>query len=153
MRSAISAVRNIRAEVGLAPGKEVPVVLVCHDEAAREVLLSQAGRLRALARVSAVSEAEGGQAPEKSASAALPGVTLYVPLAGLVDFAAEEARLAKEIAKLDKESASSRKKLVNEGFLAKAPADVVEKEKAKVDEADSKIARLRESLERIKSFL
>jgi valyl-tRNA synthetase len=151
--SAISAVRNIRAEVGLAPGKEVPVVLACHDETARAVLLAQEGRLRALARVSDVSEVVEGQAPDKSASAALAGVTLYVPLAGLVDFAAEAARLAKEIAKLDKESASSRNKLANQGFLAKAPAEVVEKEKAKVEEADSKMARLAESLTRVKSFL
>jgi valyl-tRNA synthetase len=151
--SAISAVRNIRAEVGLASGKEIPVVLACHDHTARRVLLSQEGRLRALARVSTVNEMAGGQAPEQSASAALVGVTIYVPLAGLVDFAAEAVRLAKEIAKLEKESVSSRNKLANQSFLAKAPAEVVEKEKTKLDEADSKMARLRESLERVKSFL
>ncbi len=151
--SAISAVRNIRAEAGVAPGKEVPVVLSFDQDSARRMLLGHAGRLQSLAKISSVEDVPAGRAPEKAASAALAGVTLYVPLAGLVDFAAEAARLAKEIAKLEKEIAPSRKKLTNEGFLAKAPAEVVDKEKAKVGEADSKIGRLQDSLAKVKSFL
>jgi valyl-tRNA synthetase len=63
------------------------------------------------------------------------------------------ARLDREIAKLEKEIAPSRKKLTNEGFLDKAPAEVVDKEKAKVAETDSKVERLQASRQRMQSFL
>jgi valyl-tRNA synthetase len=74
-------------------------------------------------------------------------------LAGLVDFSAEEQRLGKEIAKAEKDLTASQKKLNNEGFLAKAPQDVVDKEKAKAAEAGSKLERLQESLARVRSFM
>ncbi len=149
----IGAVRNIRGEMGLNPGQALPLVVIAHDEHAGQVLRQQAPRVAGLARLGDITWALEGQAPAKAASAAVSGLTLYVPLEGLVDFAAETARLEKEIAKLVKEAEPSRKKLANEGFLAKAPAEVVEKEKAKVEEADSKLERLRASLERMKSFL
>jgi valyl-tRNA synthetase len=149
----IGAVRNIRGEMGLNPGQALPLVVLAHDEHAGQVLKQQAPRVAGLARLGDIAWAAEGQAPAKTASAAVSGLTLYVPLEGLVDFAAEAARLDKEIAKLVKEAEPSRKKLMNEGFLAKAPAEVVEKEKAKVEEADSKLERLRASLERMRSFL
>ncbi len=148
----IGAVRNIRGEMGISPGQSVPVVLMAHNAEARQVLEAQAGRIASLAKTGEMAWAEEGAAPAKSAGAALPEVTVYVPLEGLVDFAAELARLDKELAKLDKEIAPSKKKLANEGFLSKAPAEVVEKERAKVAEAADKIARLQENLARIKSF-
>ncbi len=149
----IGAVRNIRGEMGLPPGKEVPVVLTADDSQAQAILAPHAGRIMGLARVTSLEWAAPGQPPAKSASSALKGLTVFVPLAGLIDFADEEQRLLKEMAKLDKETAASRKKLINEGFLAKAPQDVVDKEKAKVAEADSKLARLQDSLARVRAFL
>ncbi len=149
----IGAVRNIRGEMGLNPGQALPLVVIAHDDHAGQVLKQQAPRVAGLARLGDIAWAAEGQAPAKAASAAVSGLTLYVPLEGLVDFAAETARLDKEIAKLVKEAEPSRKKLTNEGFLQKAPAEVVEKEKAKVEEADSKLERLRASLERMRSFL
>ncbi|MFZ5585348.1 MAG: valine--tRNA ligase [Thermodesulfobacteriota bacterium] len=151
--SVIGAVRNIRGEMGLSPGQALPVVLMSHEERAAEVLRAQAERVKALARVSELTWAAEGAVPAKAAGAAVNGLTVYVPLAGLVDFAAEVARLEKEIAKLAKEVEPSRKKLMNEGFMQKAPAEVVEKERAKLSEADSKLARLRENLARMRSFL
>ncbi|MCB2225082.1 MAG: valine--tRNA ligase [Desulfarculaceae bacterium] len=149
----IGAVRNIRGEMGISPGKQAPVVLMAHDAGAKAILEAQAGRIASLAKTGEPGWAPEGQPPAKSASAALPEVTVYVPLEGLVDFGAELARLDKELAKLGKEIMPSQKKLSNEGFLAKAPAEVVEKEKAKVAEAEDKMARLRESRERMLSFV
>ncbi|MDO4733405.1 MAG: hypothetical protein Q4B50_07835, partial [Bacillota bacterium] len=71
-------------------------------------------------------------------------------LAGLVDFDAERARLQKEREKLAVDEAKLAKKLSNQGFLAKAPADVVEKERAKEGEYQTKLASLREHLELFK---
>ncbi|MFH1058003.1 MAG: valine--tRNA ligase [Pseudomonadota bacterium] len=153
LMAVIGAVRNIRGEMGLSPGQALPSVLMPHDAHAGAVLRAQAERVKALAKLSKLDWAAAGEVPAKAAGAAVSGLTVYVPLAGLVDFAAEVARLEKEIAKLVKEAEPSRKKLYNEGFLQKAPAEVVEKEKAKVAEADNKLERLRENLARMQSFL
>ncbi|MFH1036251.1 MAG: valine--tRNA ligase [Pseudomonadota bacterium] len=153
LMSVIGALRNIRGEMGINPGQALPVVLMPHEQALRQVLEAQAPRLKALAKAASLEWATEGQPPAQAASAVVAGVTVYVPLTGLVDFAAEVARLDKEIAKLEKEIAPSRKKLTNEGFLEKAPIEVVDKEKAKVAEIDSKVERLQASRQRMQSFL
>lgn len=148
----IGAVRNIRGEMGISPGQTVPVVLLPHTNQAIQVLQAQAARIQSLAKTQPLAWVDEGQQPAKSAGAALPEVAVFVPLEGVVDFSAEEARLEKELAKLDKEITPSRKKLANPGFLAKAPEEVVAKEKAKVAEGEDKIARLKENLARVQSF-
>ncbi|MCF8099810.1 MAG: valine--tRNA ligase [Desulfarculaceae bacterium] len=148
----IGAVRNIRGEMSISPGKVVPVVLSASDDGALEVLKAQAARIQSLAKTQELAWTKEGEQPAKSAGAALSEVNVFVPLEGLVDFSAEEARLEKELAKLDKEITPSRKKLTNQGFLAKAPEAVVAKEKAKVAAAEDKITRLKESLVRVQSF-
>lgn len=148
----IGAVRNIRGEMGIRPGQVVPVVLSAHGDAARRVLKAQAARIQSLAKTQELVWVEVGEQPAKSAGAALSEVSVFVPLEGLVDFSAEEARLEKELAKLEKGITPSRKKLTNQGFLSKAPEAVVAKEKAKVAKAEDKIARLKESLARVQSF-
>jgi valyl-tRNA synthetase len=149
----IGAVRNIRGEMGISPGQEVEVILAPHSDLAAKLLDSHAGRVMTLAKAKSVRQAAPGESPEKAASAALGEVTVHVPLAGLVDFSAEEQRLGKEINKVEKDLTTSQKKLNNEGFLAKAPQEVVDKEKAKAAEAMSKLERLRESLARVRSFM
>ncbi len=149
----IGAVRNIRGEMGISPGQEVEVILEPHNDLAAKLVESHAGRVMTLAKAKSVRQAQPGENPEKSASAALSAATVHVPLAGLVDFSAEEQRLNKEIAKVEKDLTASQKKLNNEGFLAKAPQEVVDKEKAKTAEADSKLSRLRQSLARVRSFM
>ncbi|BEQ14070.1 valine--tRNA ligase [Desulfoferula mesophila] len=148
----IGAVRNIRGEMGISPGREVPVVLLPYSDQVFSVLQAQSARIQSLAKTTEPGWASEGEQPAKSAGAALAEVTVFVPLEGLVDFSAEEARLDKELAKLEKEITPSRKKLTNQGFLAKAPEEVVAKEKAKVAEAEDKIARIKQSLVRVKSF-
>lgn len=70
-------------------------------------------------------------APEKSMSSVLSGVELYMPLAGLLDLEEEVKRLEQELKRLDDEVTRVQKKLGNEGFVAKAPQNVVDAEKAK----------------------
>ena len=149
----IGAVRNIRGEMGISPGQEVEVIFTPHSEAAAKLLNSHADRVMTLAKAKSVRQTQADETPEKAASAALSAATVHVPLAGLVDFSAEEQRLGKEIAKAEKELNASQKKLNNEGFLAKAPQDVVDKEKSKAAEASSKLERLQESLARVRSFM
>ena len=149
----IGAVRNIRGEMGISPGQEVEVVLTPHSEEAAKLLVTHADRVMTLAKAKSVRQTQADETPEKAASAALSTATVHVPLAGLVDFSAEEQRLGKEIAKTEKDLTASQKKLNNQGFLAKAPQDVVDKEKSKAAEASSKLERLQESLARVRSFM
>jgi valyl-tRNA synthetase len=76
-----------------------------------------------------------------------------VDLKDLVDFKAEEARLGKKIAKLEKEIAKSDKKLSNQGFVDKAPQEVIQKEKDKLEKGRAQVERLKDNLSRVRSFL
>ena len=75
-----------------------------------------------------------------------------IPLAGLIDKAAEQARLQKNIQKLEQETARLNGKLGNENFVARAPQDVVDKEKEKLADAESALASLRAQLQRIETI-
>ena len=149
----IGSIRNIRGEMGINPGQSLDAVLAPETGEVRDLIEAHSHHLTALAKLGSVGYLDGSAPPEKSAAAALPGLNLYVPLAGLVDFAAEENRLSKAIAKLEIEIGKSQKKLGNQGFIAKAPDDVIQKEKDKVAENQSKLERLQHNLARVQSFL
>lgn len=85
-------------------------------------------------------------APEQAAHAVTRGIEIFVPLKGLIDVDKETARLKKELASLEKDLARVKGKLGNAGFLSKAPAEVVEKEKAKEDELSGKAAAIKDRL-------
>jgi valyl-tRNA synthetase len=135
-------VRYLRSEVQLPPGKKVNVILQASDETAAAL---QAG-LATLKRLAAIGEAEiVSELPEKpkqALTAVVPGVDIFLPLAGVVDLSQELHRLEKELNKLDGELNRSRHKLANQGFLAKAPDEVVAVEQAKAQE----YAKLREKV-------
>ena len=149
----IGAVRNIRGEMGISPGQRVPVVLSAQDAGAQEFLQNQTDQVANLAKAGKVTWAEADQPPAKAAGQALGRVSVYVPLEGLVDFSAEQKRLSKQIAKLNKDLEGTRRKLSNQGFLDKAPAAVKEKQQKKLVEGESKLERLGQNLKRIESFL
>ena len=77
---------------------------------------------------------------------------VHLPLAGFIDKDAEIARLDKEIAKLQQEIERTEKKLSNEAFVSKAPAEVVAKEQAKIDQAKATASKLKEQQEQLKSL-
>ena len=84
-----------------------------------------------------------------SATTLVGELQVLVPMAGLIDKDAELARLDKEIARLDGEVKRVGGKLANEGFVAKAPAEVLDKERAKLAEAEQALAKLAEQREKI----
>ena len=84
--------------------------------------------------------------PENAMAAVIAGIEVYLPLAGLIDVEKETQRLNKELESMDKEIKRVTGKLNNAGFLAKAPADVVEKEKAKAEELSGKMEAVKERL-------
>jgi valyl-tRNA synthetase len=144
----VSAVRSVRAEMNLSPATPIPLVLVGASAATRE----RAGRwtevLQRLARLGDISFAD--RAPQGAVQLLVRGETAALPLKGVIDLAAERARLEKEMTKVEADISRVDAKLGNANFVARAPEEVVEEEKAKRDEAQARKQKIIEALERLK---
>jgi len=144
---AISAVRNLRAEARLNPGKKIKLIFRT-DRAERIAQLESARPfLASLAKVEDFEiEVPGGEKLKQSSSAFLDGLEIWMPLVGLVDLEEEAARLRKEVAKAEKDVEGMARKLASEGFTAKAPPEVVEGVREKHRLAREQLDKLRASL-------
>jgi len=144
----IRSVRNIRAEVNVPMSKKIELQLKPSNEGAKAILDRNVIYVQRFCNTSSLDIDSGLAAPDKAMTAIVTGTELYLPLAGLIDIAQEVARLEKEITTLNGEVERIEKKLGNAGFMAKAPANVVEEEKAKLadyaDKREKVIARLAE---------
>ena len=105
-----------------------------------------------LARLKSLAATATAERPKASATAVAAGVTIYVRLEGILDFAKEIERLEKEIGKLSKELASVAKKLHNQDFLAKAPPEVVDKVKTQRQELLDKQQKIQANLDKIRTY-
>jgi valyl-tRNA synthetase len=143
----VTAIRSVRAEMSIKT--EIPVVLVGASAATR----ARAGRwtdiVRRMARLSEVSFADS--APQGSVQLIVRGEVAALPLKGVIDFAAEKARLEKELAKVDADIARIDAKLGNADFVARAPEEVVDGEREKREELVQRRGKIVEALERLKS--
>ena len=129
IKQTIIAVRNIRAEMNIAPSKALDVLLRnCSADAQRRVQENQSFIAR-LARLESIALLPAGEKGPVSVTKLVDGAELLIPMAGFIDKDAEIARLAKEMGKLDAEIAAIEGKLANEGFVARAPEAVVAKER------------------------
>ena len=149
----IRVIRNLRTEMNVAPSKRTRMMFVA-NEGWGETLTASDMYFRRLAGASeTVVIAESELGTEKTVSAVTEAATIYIPLGDLVDFDKEIARLQKEIENLQKEIARANGKLNNAGFVSKAPAALVEQEKAKLvlnqqklEQVEKRLAELKESL-------
>ncbi|WP_163577682.1 valine--tRNA ligase [Halomonas faecis] len=139
LKGVIVAVRNVRAEMNIAPGKPLEVLLTKGSPSDRERLEANRPFLAKLAKLERVEWLDDPEQAPLSATQLVGDMEVLVPMAGLIDKEAELARLAKEIDKQDKLIGAVEKKLGNDSFVAKAPAEVVEKERGKL--ADFQAAR------------
>ena len=131
LQAVIGAVRNIRAEFGIQPGARIPLRAAPASDDVRQVLEGCRRALHDLARVDDLSF--GAADGEVGASAVLrSGTELFVPLAGVIDLDKEKARLRGELERVEGQITGTEKKLANESFVARAPADVVGKEREKL---------------------
>lgn len=144
----IRAVRNIRAEVNVPMSKKIELLVKPSNEAALAILVKNEEYISRFCGTSSLEISVAITAPEKAMSAIVTGVELYLPLAGLIDISQEIIRLEKELKTLNSEVERVEKKLANEGFVAKAPAQVIEEERAKmqdyVEKRDKVLARISE---------
>ena len=151
IKQVIIAIRNIRGEMDIAPGKKLPVFL--HNGTPSDRLRYQRFEsfLLNLAKLESITWLQDGT-PPVSATQLVNGMEVRVPIAGFIDKTAESQRLRKEIDKLDKEITRLSEKLNNSSFIDKAPADVVRKEKEKRVNAESAKAKLEEQLQIINAL-
>jgi valyl-tRNA synthetase len=146
----VRAVRNLRSEMNLPPSREIDLFVASRDEAALADLRGFDGAVRALAKVARLELLADAEHPRGSAVAVAGGLELYVPLAGLIDVAAERERLEREIERVAKELGQATRKLGNEDFMRRAPEEIVAKERAKASELGEKQELLRRGLERLR---
>jgi valyl-tRNA synthetase len=144
----VSEIRSVRSEMGVAPGAQVPLVLVGASAATRARAERNGDLLRRLARLSDVSFTD--TAPPKSVQLVVRGEVAALPLEGVVDLAAETDRLTREGAKLDAEVAKIDAKLGKPDFIARAPEEVVEEQRERRAEALARRAKIDEALARLR---
>ena len=142
LQQLVVAVRNLRVENNIAPGKRVPIVVrgTAEQLALIEQLQSQ---IMPLARIETLTLARDGARPAVAAAAMVGGAEIFLPLEGLVDLDKERERLVREADKLLSDLENTRKKLRNQDFLAKARPEVVERERVR-------LATLEETLDKLK---
>ncbi len=150
--SVITGIRNIRGEMNIAPSRSLNATAQTKDEAIKETLNRYAEIVKDLAGLQSFSVGEPGERPKSAATAIIEGATIFVSMEGVIDFAREADRLQKEIDKLGGELRTVSKKLRNEDFLSKAPADVVEKVREKHRVFIEKQQKLQSNLERIREL-
>ena len=152
LRNVAQAVRNLRSEYNVAPSKELDVTVQTASAEVQATLEQHGGLVKRLARIAELKLSAPGDAPAGTVAAVLAEGQVCVHLAGTIDVAAETVRIDKDLAKTQKERDSVAGRLSNESFVSRAPADIVEKERARVAELEEKILKLRSSLERLKKL-
>ncbi|MBQ9536258.1 MAG: valine--tRNA ligase [Desulfovibrionaceae bacterium] len=147
IQGVIVAVRTIKAELNISPGRKVHLLIVPQDQSQQDLLARHTTLLQTLARLEDLKFIQSGEQPKASAASVVQGCQLVVPLKGTVDLAQELARLDKQLAKLAKNLINVQKHLADPNFLAKAQAHVVEREQQQAQELldnQAKLTALRE---------
>lgn len=130
----IKGTRSLRHDMGIATGKKSALQIHCHNDIQKAVIEAYSMQLGTLAYADQIDVIEDmTEAEKQSVSTVVRGAEVILPLKGVLDIADELARLKKEEARLESEVTRAEKKLSNQGFVAKAPADVVQAEKDKVE--------------------
>jgi valyl-tRNA synthetase len=148
----ITGVRNIRGEMDLPPALELEVELQSEDKAMRATVADHKDIILNLARVKALRIAMPGKKPASAATTIIEGGTLFVPLEGIIDFEKEAERLQKRINKVNADLLPVVKKLTNEDFLKKAPADVVAGAREKQELLHLTLQKLESTLTKVREL-
>lgn len=150
MKEAIKSIRNIRAEMNVAPSKKANVIVVSDNEEVRSIFEKGKVFFAPLAYASdVIVQADKTGISDDAVSTAIHNGVIYMPFAELVDIAKEKERLAKEKEKLIKEVERVEKKLSNQGFVSKAPEKVINEEKAKLEKYSSMLKSVEEQIARL----
>jgi valyl-tRNA synthetase len=149
VRLFILGIRQIRGEMDISPGKALPVLLQHASEMDRERTSRHRLLLERVGRVESVDILDESVEPPAAATALLGDMRLLVPMKGLIDVAAERARLDKQMTRTEADLAKARGKLANENFVNNAPEAVVTQERERVAEFEKTITQLSEQLQKL----
>ncbi len=149
----ITAIRNLRGEMNVPPASQVEIYLYSTASQPLDILRRHSQAVTLLARVQEPHYNEDSGPPAAAAKAVVDAVEIFMPLTGVIDFAEEERRLAREVEKISKELTQAQRKLANEDFLNKAPAEVVQKEKERVQSWSEKLTKLQNHQQRIRELM
>ncbi|MBU2549729.1 MAG: valine--tRNA ligase, partial [Proteobacteria bacterium] len=152
IQGVVTAVRNIRGEMNVPPANKVEIVMMADDPRERRVIDDHAAYVLALVRGESLEVTPPREKPKGVAAQVFGGVEVLVKLAGQIDFDEEIRRLDKELEKVEKEIVRSNKKLANQDFLAKAPAQIVNKEKERVAGLVARQEKLALNLARVREL-
>ncbi|WP_447746695.1 valine--tRNA ligase [Pseudomonas nicosulfuronedens] len=152
VKALMLGIRQIRGEMNISMAKRIDLVLNNASPEDHRRLVDNEPLLMKLAKLETIRVLDEGEEPPMSATALVGDLQVLVPMAGLIDKAAEMARLDKEIQRLEGEVKRVGGKLSNEGFVAKAPPEVIEKERAKLAEAEQAVTNLIQQREKIASL-
>ena len=142
LKGIVIAIRNIRGEQNIGPGKTIPMILQSGSHSDRERLEEHRPFLAKLAKLDTSTWVADGESTPAAAAQIVGGMKVLVPLAGLIDVKTELVRLDKELGRRRNDLERTNKKLGNESFVAKAPEAVVAKERSRAEELTSAIAEL-----------
>jgi len=142
VQDVVTAIRNIRGEMNIPPSKAINVFLK-----SSKITSAQERYIKSLVKIEDLVIDENLDKPKASASAVVKGCDIFIPLEGLIDVNLERARIEKEISRLLNSYNGVRKKLENENFVSKAPAEVIEREKQKMNDWQKALEKLQSILE------
>ncbi|MEE4304959.1 MAG: valine--tRNA ligase, partial [Wenzhouxiangella sp.] len=152
LKTVISAIRSARTELGLAPGKPMPLMVQLGDDEDHERLERFGSLIQRLARIESIERVSDDRDSADCAVALAGNLRLLIPLAGLVDIGEEVARLNKQLEREQKGLTQAEKKLANERFVDNAPAEVVDKERQRLEEHKTKVAELSSQIEKLEKL-
>ena len=145
----VRATRNVRAETGVAPAQEVDLFVSCPDDTIWQEFAAAGDEVRALGRIGSLVRWTEAAAPRGAVPAVVAGLELHVSLVGLVDIAATREKTSREIEKARAELERVHGKLGREDFVARAPVEIVEKERDRATELEARLALLESGLARL----
>ena len=146
MMAIITEIRTLRSEKNVPPGRKITAICQASDEM-QAMLADASDDIQNLAGLETLTLQAVGEKPVKALSAVVEGVNIFLPLADLVDMEAEMTRIKKELEETERELKRAQSKLENEGFISKAPPQVVEKEREKVESYRATAERLQSLLQ------
>ncbi|WP_417317621.1 valine--tRNA ligase [Emcibacter sp.] len=147
----ISDIRTARAEMNVPAGAKIDMLISGANEASLKALAAHGDVIARLARLANISEHDGA-APKGAVQVVVGEATIFLPLAAVIDIAAEKARLQKNLDKLTKELGGIRGRLNNQGFLAKAPEHVVAEAKQQLADGEVQAEKMQAALDRLASM-
>lgn len=149
VKNVVVAIRTVRSEMNISPAKVLSVLFSKGTAIDKKRFENNRTLVMTLARLENVTWLAENETPPESATALVGDLEILIPMAGLINKEEESNRLNREIAKLSKDAERAESKLSNPGFVDKAPADVVDKEREKLGELKTTIQKLQTQLEKI----